>query len=146
MNNDRIHRIIFRLQTIVSVFLIEGLDRRRIIYQSDDHIPVCGLILLLHEHDISVQYAGIDHTFTVHLQHKQILVRKIFSGNREIVLDIFDGKKRLTCRHGSDDRYINDLAPRHIEIVIDNLDRTGLCRIAVNVAVLLKRVEMSVYR
>ena len=40
IHNDRIHGIVLRLETIMSVFFIKSLNRRRIIHKCNDHFTV----------------------------------------------------------------------------------------------------------
>ena len=59
IHDNGIHGIIFRLKTVMSVLLVECLNRSRIIYQSDNHITVFRISLTLYKNRISTEDSGI---------------------------------------------------------------------------------------
>src|SRR5699024_2012785 len=85
-DNDRLHRIVFRLKAEDSFLLIKSLYRSSIFDQRYNHIAVrCGRSLLNKDH-VSVKDTGVDHAFSLYLQEKCLIVRHKFRRDREVVL------------------------------------------------------------
>ena len=127
-------------------FLVKGLNRSGVFHQSYDHISIAGIITLLDKDVISVEDAGINHTFSLHLQHKGFCVGHVFHRNREIGFNVLHSKDRFSRSYTANNRHINHLATCQIEILINDLDGTRLCRIPADISVLLQRLKMRVYR
>ena len=141
---DRIHGIIFRLKTIVSVFFIKCLNSGRIFHKSDNHIAVLCSGLLFDKHLIPIENTGIDHTVAFNLQHETLCIWHHFRRYREICLYILYCQDRLACSDSANQRHINNLAAHKIKLIVDDLNRSGFRRVSADIAVLLKRLQMGV--
>ena len=146
LHDDRIHGVILRLETYMTVFLIESFDRGRIIDQSYYSISVISSLTTFYKNLIAAVDTHIDHGISLYLQNKGFAVRYHISRDREVALDILFRKDRLSCRHLPDHRQRNHLRAHHLEIVITDLNRAGFRRIPSDIAVLLKRLQVRVDR
>ena len=86
--NDRIHGVVLRLQTIMTVFLIKAFHSGRIVHQRNNNLPILCSIGLFYNNLVTVKDACIDHAFTFYLKHKRICVRQNFCRDWEVVLDL----------------------------------------------------------
>ena len=66
-HDNRIHGIIFRLQTDVIGLAIEGLDRRGVVDQRNHHVAIGSGLTLLHKNGVAVKDARIDHGLAFNL-------------------------------------------------------------------------------
>ena len=67
LNQDRIHVIVLRLETIVPVFFIKSLDSGGILHESNYDITVLGRCLLFDKNLITIKDTGVDHTRSIKL-------------------------------------------------------------------------------
>ena len=68
--DDRIHRIVFRLQTDVILFFIETFYCSRVIDQRNHDLSVIGFLTTLYTNLVTIQNSGIDHRIAADIQHK----------------------------------------------------------------------------
>lgn len=142
--DDRIHGIIFRLETVVPVLFVVGLYGSRIVDECYDDISIfCGS-LLLDQNLIAVKDACVNHTLALDLEHKGLLVRHIFRRNWKISFDVLLSEDRLSGSDCADDRHIDHLTADHVERFVEDLDRAWLGRVAANISVALQGFEMGV--
>ena len=78
IDDDGIHGVILRLETDMSLLLVEGLDRSGIIDQSYDNLAVMCCVLSMYEDTVAVKNTGIDHAIPFYLQHETLLIRHKF--------------------------------------------------------------------
>lgn len=146
IHNDRIHGIVLRLETIVSVFFIKSLNRSRIIHKCNDHFTVRCQILLTNHDIIAVKDTCIYHTFTFDFQHEAISVWHIFCRDREISFNMLLRQNRLTGCNSTYHRNINDLTAGQIKTVIHDLDSSWFRRVSADISVLLQCLQMRMDR
>lgn len=136
--NDRIHGIILRLETDMSLLLVECLDRSGIIDQSYHNLSVVCCVLSMHEDTVSIEDTGIDHGFSTDVQDERFSLGDYIGGNGEVVLNILLREDRLSGSYIADDREANHLGTYHLEVDVADLNGTGLGRVSADVAVLLQ--------
>ena len=128
------------------VFPVEGLYRGGIVQKRHHFIAVLSGLALLHDHLVPVKNPRVYHTVPFDVQNENLSVGEKFRGNGEIVLHILDGQNGLSGSHPAHDGNIHHLPAGQIKIVVHDLDGTGLCGIPADVAVLLQRLQMRMYR
>ena len=106
-----------------------------------------GMCMLLFDKNlITIKDTGVDHTVPLDTEHKTLLIRHEFCRNREISLDILYCEDRLSRCYSTNKRYIDNLSAGKIEIIVDDLDRSGLGCIPADISVLLKGFQMRMHR
>lgn len=138
INDDGIHGVVLRLETDMSLLLVECLDRSGIINQSYDNLAVMCCVLSMYEDTVAVKNTGIDHGFSTNIQNEGFSLGNYIGGNGEVVLNILLSEDRLSGSNIADDREAYHLGTYHLETVITDLNGTGLGRISADVAVLLQ--------
>ena len=138
IDDDGIHGVILRLETDMSLFLIEGLNCSGIIDQSYDNLAVMCCVLGMYEDTVAVKNTGIDHGFSTNIQNEGFSLGNYIGGNGEVVLNILLSEDWLSGSNIADDREAYHLGTYHLETVITDLNGTGLGRVSADVAVLLQ--------
>ena len=145
INDNGIHGIVLGLQTDIAVLLVEGLDGRLILDQSDYDLTVSCSITGVDKQKISVEDTDVDHGISAHPKGKAVTGGDDLRGDREVVLNVLLCQDRLSGSYVSDDRKRSHFRPDHLETVVADLDRAGLGRVSSNIAVSLERVQMRVH-
>lgn len=104
IDDDGIHGVILRLETDMSLFLIEGLNCSGIIDQSNNNLAVMCCVLGMHEDTVAVKNTGIDHGLSANVQDERVSFGYHIGGNREVVLNILLREDRLSGSYIADDR------------------------------------------
>ena len=138
IDDDGIHGVILRLETDMSLLLVEGLDRSGIIDQSYDNLAVMCCVLGMYEDSVAVKNTGIDHGFSTNIQNEGFSLGNYIGGNGEVVLNILLSEDWLSGSNIADDREAYHLSTYHLKAVITDLNGTGLGRVSADVAVLLQ--------
>ena len=138
IHNDGIHSVILRLETDMSLLLIEGLDRSGIIDQSYHNLSVMCCVLSVYEDTVAVKNTGIDHGFPANIQDERFSLGNYIGGNGEVVLNILLREDRLSGSYIADDREADHLGTYHLKAVVTDLNGTGLGRVSADVAILLQ--------
>ena len=138
IDDDGIHGVVLRLETDMSLLLVECLDRSGIINQSYDNLAVMCCVLSMYEDTVAVKNTGIDHGFSTNIQNEGFSLGNYIGGNGEVVLNILLSEDRLSGSNIADDREAYHLGTYHLETVITDLNGTGLGRVSADVAVLLQ--------
>ena len=142
INNDRFHRIVFGLQTDMSVFFVKSFDGSGIVNKRDHRIAVIGGLAAFYKDLVAVKDTGIDHGIALDFQGKRLAARHHVRRNRKITLNILFGQDRLAGRHLADDRNGNHLGADHLKIVVTDLNGARFGGVAPDVSVLFKRFQM----
>ena len=145
-NNDRIHGIVLRLETEMTVLLVEGLDRSGIVDKSYNNIAVRSVLLLAHENAVTVKDTGVDHAVALDSEKEGLGVRHVLGRDRKIINDMFGSEDRLSCGNSTYDGHVHHLAVGQPERVVDDLNAAGLRRVPADIAVLLQRLKVRVHR
>ena len=146
--NDGFHGIIRRLEAVMAVFLVEGLDRGRIIDQGHDDIAVfCGRSGF-NDQQVLIQDPQVDHAVALDFQTENLLrgVRKISCGNGKIAFNIFFSQNGLAGSYAPDYRDGNGGGPDHLKTLIQDLYGPGMGGIPPDIAVLFQRIQMGMHR
>ena len=138
IDNDRIHGIILRLETDMSLLLIESLDGSGIIDQGHNDFTVIRCVLDMNEDTVTVENTGIDHGLSADIQNEGFSLGYYIGGNREVVLNVLFGQNRLPGSNITDHGEADHLGTHHLEAVVADLNGTGLGRVSADVAVLLQ--------
>ena len=138
IDDDGIHGVILRLETDMSLLLVEGLDRSGIIDQSYDDLAVMCCVLSMYEDTVAVKNTGIDHGLSANVQDERVSLGYHIGGNREVVLNILLREDRLSGSYIADDREAYHLGTYHLKAVVTDLNGTGFGRVSADVAVLLQ--------
>ena len=138
IDDDGIHGVILRLETDMSLFLIEGLNCSGIIDQSNNNLAVMCCVLGMHEDTVAVKNTGIDHGLSANVQDERVSLGYHIGGNREVVLNILLREDRLSGSYIADDREAYHLGTYHLKAVVTDLNGTGFGRVSADVAVLLQ--------
>ena len=138
IDDDGIHSVVLRLETDMSLLLVEGLDRSGIIDQSYDDLAVMCCVLGMYEDTVAVKNTGIDHGLSANVQDERVSLGYHIGGNGEVVLNILLSEDRLSGSNIADDREAYHLGTYHLETVITDLNGTGFGRVSADVAVLLQ--------
>ena len=144
LHNDRIHAVILGLEPDISLFSVKPLDGCGVVNHRNDNVTVPSGFLFLYQKKISVVDASIDHTGSLHPQHKSRVLRHIVGRERKIAFDILRCENRNSCRHLTDKRDAGNLAPCNVKRIVHDLDCPGLCRIPPDITILLQRFQMGV--
>ena len=136
--NDRIHGVIFRLQTDMIVFFVESLYRGGVVNQRHNDIAVGGGAAAFHENLIPVKNPCVDHGIPLYFQDERFSARYEFCGKREIIVDILLREYGLTGGDCADYRKADHLFSHHLKTVIAYFDSAGLGRVALDIAVLIQ--------
>ena len=104
----------------------------------------------LHANDdeVTVEDAGIDHRLAAHAQHEQLAVAGEILGHGHELLDLLDREHAGARRDVADERDVTNRAPlgRRTGARLErDLDRPGLARVAVEIALVLEGGEMGVH-
>jgi len=86
---------------------------------------------------------GIDHRLAVDPESVGFAGGNVLCGNREVGIDVLLGQDGLA---GSDSSYHGErdhLGADHLEAVVTDLDRPGLCGIPADIAVLFQSLQMG---
>ena len=67
---DRIHGIVFRLETVAAVFFVVGFYGGGVVDKGDNDISVFGSGGFADDDFIAIVNADIDHTFAAYIEHK----------------------------------------------------------------------------
>ena len=113
--NDRIHRVILRLEAIVAIFFVISLHGRGVFNQGDYDVSIACRCLLHNKHTVSVENTGIDHALAFHFENERLLVRHVLRRDREVAVDVLLRENRLTGCDCTDDRNIDHLSTKHIK-------------------------------
>ena len=141
--DDRVHRIVFRLQTDVILFFIETFYCSRVINQRNHDLSVIGFLTTLHKNLVAIQNPGIYHRIAADIQHKARLTgRHGFCRNWKIAFDIFFGKDWLSGCNIADNRKARHLCANSLKAVVCDLNRARLSRVPADISVLLQRLQM----
>ena len=138
IDDDGIHGVILRLETDMSLFLIEGLNCSGIIDQSNNNLAVMCSALRMYKDTISIEDTGIDHGLSANVQDERVSLGYHIGGNREVVLNILLREDRLSGSYIADDREAYHLGTYHLKAVVTDLNGTGFGRVSADVAVLLQ--------
>ena len=142
IDNDGIHGVVLRLETDMSLLLIESLDGSGIIDQSYHDLTVIRCVLDMNEDTVTVENTGIDHGFSANIQNEGFSFGYHIGGNGEVVLNILLREDRLSGGYIADDREANHLGTYHLEAVVADLNGTGLGGVSADIAVLLLCLQM----
>ena len=143
VHDDGSHGIVFGLETDVAVFLIEGLYGGFLAYQSHDDLSVLAGLAGVYKDQIAVKDTGIDHGLAVDPESVGFAGGNVLCGNGEVGIDVLLGQDGLT---GSNSSYHGDrdhLGAYHLEAVVTDLNRPGLCGISADIAVLFQSLQMG---
>ena len=159
-DDDRFHEIVFRLQTVISIFFVKGFYSGGIIHQSHHHLPVSSCRLLFHQNIVPVQDSNVYHAFTFYFQKKGLIVWKTVRGYGKIGLNPLYCQQWLTCRYLTDNRYFyqivlgvgnrllragDPLQALFLKNIIKDFNSPWLGGVFLDVSVLLKRFQMGMY-
>ena len=122
IDDDGIHGVILRLETDMSLFLIEGLNCSGIIDQSNHNLTVMSSALRMYKDTISIEDTGIDHGLSANVQDERFSLGYHIGGNGEVVLNILLSEDRLSGSHIADHREADHLSTYHLEAVITDLN------------------------
>ena len=70
IDNDGIHGVVLRLETDMSLLLIESLDGSGIIDQGHNDLSVIRRVLDMNEDTVTVENTGIDHGLSADIQNE----------------------------------------------------------------------------
>ena len=138
IDNDGIHGVVLRLETDMSLLLIESLDGSGIIDQGHNDLSVIRRVLDMNEDTVTVENTGIDHGLSADIQNEGFSLGYYIGGNREVVLNVLFGQNRLPGSNITDHGEADHLGTHHLEVVVADLNGTGLGRVSADVAVLLQ--------
>ena len=68
--------------------IVDAFDRRCAVHERDHDLPVLGGVLALHDHDVAVEYAAVDHGVSPDLQGNVIAAPKHLLGHIDGFLDL----------------------------------------------------------
>ena len=140
--NDRIHGVVLRLETDMSLLLIESLDGGGIIDQGHNDLTVIRCVLDMNEDTVTVENTGIDHGLSADIQNEGFSLGYYIGGNREVVLNVLFGQNRLPGSNITDHGEAEHLGTHHLEAVVADLNGTGLGGVSADIAVLLQCLQM----
>ena len=86
--DNRIHGVIFRLQSDMSVLFIEGFNGSGIINQRYHGVPVGSRLAAIYKNLVPAENADINHGVTLYLQHKGLAAWHHVRRDWKIVLNI----------------------------------------------------------
>ena len=141
INDDGIHGVVLRLETDMSLLLIESLDGSGIIDQGHNDLSVIRRVLDMNEDTVTVENTGIDHGLSADIQNEGFSLGNYIGGNGEVVLNILLSEDRLSGSNIADDREAYHLGRYHLGTVITDLNGRGLGRISADVAVFLQIIQ-----
>ena len=142
-DDDRFHIVVLRLKSIITIFFVESLKLLQ--NHRSEQLPCRRFLLLpaaLQEPDLH-QNTCIDHTVAFDSQHETLFIGHIFSRDRKVSIDIFHCQDRLSGSNSAYKRNIDNLAADQIEIIINDLDRTGLGGISADISVFFRASRWS---
>src|SRR5690606_16038523 len=144
-------------QPHVAVLALEGLDRRLVLDERSDDLPVLRHRLAPHDDPVAVADGGVDHRVARDPQEEELAVTDELAGEGEDVLDGLLGEDRPTGRDPPDDgdeggrrgvagvlRAAELLGALHL--AADDLDGPGPLGVAAQVALALQRHELVLDR
>src|SRR4051794_15556827 len=131
---DRLEGGVLRLEADAVLLAIERLDRRlvgRLVVtgEGDHDVAVARGLLALHDHEVSVEDAGLDHRLALDPQH-EVAVQRL--GHRDLVLDVLLGEERSSCGDLAEKRQprqLDDVALGRL-LAAGQLERARLRRVA----------------
>ena len=151
----RLHGLVLGLQADAAVLAEEPLDGRLVIAdQRHDDLAVAGVGLLLDDHQVARQDAGVDHALALDGE-QEVGIRADLVGNRDVILDHLLGQSRSACGDLADQgqngrpailgRHLHrDPLPR--AAALDHLERARLRRVAADQPRGLQAGKMRVHR
>ena len=137
IDNNGIHGVVLRLETDMSLLLIESLDSSGIIDQGNNDLTIIRRVLDMNEDTVTVENTCIDHGLTADIQYKGFSLGDHIGGNWEVVLNILLGQDGLSGSNITDHGQADHLSTYHLEAVIADLNGTGLSRVSADITVLL---------
>lgn len=132
----------------MTVFLVEFLDRRRIVHQGDHDGAVFRGLGALHDHDVAVENARFDHAGAADAQGKEIGLAAVSlaHGIADIAVQIFHSEDRLSGGDTAHDRHAHG---RHFgidRVVVVDAQCAAFSVFLVDIALALQPFEIGVYR
>ena len=117
----------------MSLLLIESLDGSGIIDQGHNDLTVIRCVLDMNEDTVTVENTGIDHGLSADIQNEGFSLGYYIGGNREVVLNVLFGQNRLPGSNITDHGEADHLGTHHLEVVVADLNGTGLGRVSADV-------------
>src|SRR5581483_10631528 len=150
---ERLHRRVLRLQADAVLLAVERLHRRRVerlvvAGERDDDLAVPRVLRALHDHEVAVEDARLDHRLALRA-HDEVALRE--ARHRDVLLDVLLGEQRTAGGDLAEDRQachvaelddVVGLAP----LAAEQLQRTRLRRVALQQARALEVREVRVHR
>src|SRR5688500_13938536 len=145
VNEDRLHRLVRRLEPDPPVALAVDLlhRRRRAVHHRDHHLAVVGVLPLVDDHEVAVADVGVDHRLPLHLEHvmaPRLAEERLRHGER------LAGRDGLDRHTGGDGAEHGQLNRARVRLGREDLDRAALVVAALDVPLPLEVAQVFVNR
>lgn len=103
VEDEIFHVVVFGVQNVFAVALVETLDRRAVLDEGDDYFAVFGGVLLPDDELVAVENADLNHGVALDGEHEHVVRAEHVGGNGEVVLVIFLCENGFARGDGADE-------------------------------------------